>query len=261
MVLGLLGVLAYGSFAFGKYVLSAKLFGEDGKSGGPRQVSRSTTEASAVTRQTGWKGDKPRVEVKVLPADQTGPSPDLPEFGEEKGFNPKSKSTGKTDTDQPTRTGTNSPSENDSSESSPPIKSGATRRNVDDGSAEYSLGGESGKRTTESSKRSEDSESRSRRRRRRNRSSPRKNNSTETNRPKTDSTPARSDAAPAGDGRDNNSSGGDDSSISVTTNNSRRPRQRVRERPRRDTSSSPVPRPENSSGGDSASISPVPQPE
>ena len=83
MVVALLGVLAYGSFAFGKYILSAKLFGENAKSNSLRETSRSTTEATAVTRQTGWKGTEPRVDVKLLPADGSRGSRELPEFDED----------------------------------------------------------------------------------------------------------------------------------------------------------------------------------
>src|SRR5690606_3717069 len=96
MVVALLAFLAYGSFAFGKYVLSAKLFGDDANSSSLRTVSRSTTEASAVTRQTGWKGTKPRVEVKVLPSSQAGGGANLPTFADEDGFR-KSRSDDKDD--------------------------------------------------------------------------------------------------------------------------------------------------------------------
>jgi len=257
MVLVLLGVLAYGSFAFGKYVLSAKLFGENVKTGSAGAVSRSTTQASAITRQTGWKGAKPRVDVKVLPADQTGAAPDLPAYADEDGFNKKPRAR-KADADQPTRMATDS-SSNDSGSSSADLslKKSGVKRNVDDGAVEYSLGGENGAtRRNKISNDNNDSNPPRRRRRRRNRSA-RTDNPTRTtsNKPAV----ARNDGAPVGDGRD------EDASISVTTDHSprretspRRPR-RTRERPRRE--SSPVPRPESSGGSDSGSISPVPQPE
>jgi hypothetical protein len=82
MVLALLGGLAYGSYALGRYVLSTRLFGTSMK---PNEetaldaVARSTRVAGAVTRQVDIKG-KPRVEVKVLPADQAGPVRSRPRF-------------------------------------------------------------------------------------------------------------------------------------------------------------------------------------
>lgn len=263
IVLGLLGVLAYGSFAFGKYVLSAKLFGDNEKTGALRTVSRSTDASSAVTRQTGWKGSKPRVDVKVLPANQTSLSPDTSEYVDEDSFKSspsRSKTSSKNDEDQPSRTTTRSPSI-DSPQVSTADKPGTIKRNVDDTSVEYSLG-------SERRKRSDDAESRPRKRRRRSRStrekvSTNRNRNRETTRTRTQAAPTRTDSAPTGDGRESTSSRGDDAATSVTSGNSAS-RERVRERPRGNTSSSPIPRPESSgssSGGDSASISPVPQPE
>lgn len=74
MVLVLLSVLAYGSFAFGKYVLSTKLFG-DGATGALRTVTGTPGQASVITRKSNWKGEAPRVDVRVLPADKAGPAP------------------------------------------------------------------------------------------------------------------------------------------------------------------------------------------
>lgn len=70
----LLGGLAYGSFAFGKYVLSAHLL-KDSPVGGASSGRRSVRSAEAVTRQTEYKGTRPRVEVKVLPAQDDGIGP------------------------------------------------------------------------------------------------------------------------------------------------------------------------------------------
>ena len=57
IVLGVLGALGYGSYAFGKYVLSARLFGPQGGSKTP------ITAAAGGTLQT-----SPQVDVEVLPA-------------------------------------------------------------------------------------------------------------------------------------------------------------------------------------------------
>ena len=251
MVLGLLGVLAYGSFAFGKYVLSAKLFGEDGKSGGPHQLSRSTTEATAITRQTGWKGNKPRVEVKVLSADQTDSSSELPEFSEEDGFGSNASRSGKKkrDTDQPSRTSTTTSNFDTSDDSGSKPK--AIKRNVDEGSVEYSLGNENAKRNSNNN-----DEDRPRRRRHRKRVLRERNYSQK----KAESFTARGEVAPLGDGPESSGSNGDNASSSVSSGSSTRERTTERRRERSRTSS-PVPRPESSGGGDSASISPVPQPE
>lgn len=119
MVLVLLGGLAYGSFAFGKYVLSNKLFGDSGKSSALRTVSRSTSEASAVTRHTNWKGDKPRVEVRVLP-------------------------NGEEDTSGSDASVTQAVPDSSVAGDTSPGKLGVRR--FDDASVEYSLGDESGKR-------------------------------------------------------------------------------------------------------------------
>jgi hypothetical protein len=116
LVLALLCSLGYGSYAFGKYVLTNKLFG-NGASGNPvRTVSRSTGEASAVTQHTNWKGDKPRVEVKVLPADGEGTPTDVTE------------SSGK-------------PGPNDIA---PPTDGKPIKRTFDEAKVEYSLGDEDG---------------------------------------------------------------------------------------------------------------------
>lgn len=274
MVVALLAVLAYGSFAFGKYVLSAKLFGDDANSSSLRTVSRSTTEASAVTRQTGWKGTKPRVEVKVLPAEESGGSASLPAFADEDGFKKPSRSEDREEKEAAPRR---------SQREAKPDPTPAARlgkREFDNGSAEYSLGNDN------------DDEPRRTRRRRRTR----KKSDSESKPARSESDSARSTVSSTSS---ENNSNGDSASSSVSTSSSSRERnsdsdsrestrsessQREssrsegtrsessrnressrprRERSRRDTSSSPIPRPEglNSSGGDSASISPVPQPE
>ena len=72
VVLCVLGGLGYGSYAFGRYVLSRHLFGALHKQGA------STSVASASVGKTDLRGGKPRVEVEVLPADSAGPGPALP---------------------------------------------------------------------------------------------------------------------------------------------------------------------------------------
>ena len=74
MVLALLGGLGYGSYAFGRYVLTNKLFGE---SSVRSAAAHTDDQAAAVTYHTKWKGDKPRVEVKLLPANGEGPPTDV----------------------------------------------------------------------------------------------------------------------------------------------------------------------------------------
>ena len=79
MVAGLLGGLAYGSYAFGKYVLSNRLFGPQGTAM-QRHSSENSGEhfGSTVTRSSAVKGS-PRAEIDVLPSDEAGdaPEPDL----------------------------------------------------------------------------------------------------------------------------------------------------------------------------------------
>lgn len=70
--------LAYGSYAFGRYVLSTKLFGQAVV---PNNRSRLAVSAApkvdeTVTRQFNLHADKPKVEVEVLPAEDAGPGPD-----------------------------------------------------------------------------------------------------------------------------------------------------------------------------------------
>jgi hypothetical protein len=80
MVLALLSGLAYGSYAIGKYILSNRLFGSSmsrSKNGVGSAVSQSRV-APSVTRRTTIKGDKPRVEMEVLPAQEAGPGPEPP---------------------------------------------------------------------------------------------------------------------------------------------------------------------------------------
>ncbi len=71
VVLCVLGGLGYGSYVFGRYVLSKHLFGALHK----QSVS---TVASASISKTDLRGGKPRVEVEVLSADSAGPGPALP---------------------------------------------------------------------------------------------------------------------------------------------------------------------------------------
>jgi hypothetical protein len=263
-VIALLGVLAYGSYAFGMYVLSAKLFGDGTNSKALRNVSRSTTEASAVTRQTGWKGSKPRVEVKVLPADETGGGAPVPAYADEDGFQKQAP--------REERRDSSSDSDSDSSsDNAPPARLG--KREFDSSGVEYSP----------------DDEDRPRKRsthRRRKRHSKREETKPA---PKPDDAQARSTPAPDAEersGDDNQSSrdnsrsqgssdsGSDRAVINNKSSDEREAAPRETPRPRETTrrrststrpkprATSPVPRPEGSrSGGDSATISPVPQPE
>ena len=253
MVVALLAVLAYGSFAFGKYVLSAKLFGDDVKPSSLRSVSRSTSEASAITRQTGWKGAKPRVEVKVLPAGETASSGDLPAFADEDGF--KKQRDDDADEDR---------HETAAPEPTPRVHLG--KREFDDASVEYSLG--------------EDKSERKRKPRRRRRTHTRKSEKAEqsTSSKTSDSAQVTAQAdSSASENRNSDSASSSDSSSDSSsreqssdndrpresTRSRERTRTRSEERPRRQRSTSPIPRPEglSSSGGDSAEISPVPKPE
>jgi hypothetical protein len=262
LVCALLCGLAYGSFAFGKYVLSNKLFGEPTSRTALRTVAQSTDEAAAVTRRTNWKGDKPRVEVRVLGADEAGPAPQTSAFADEDNLSTERRT--------------------DLRDAVPPStldKAKTATRSIDDATVDYSLGDEGS----------------SRRRRRRHRHSDDSNSANKTTKTGGSSTSdsARADATgagestPAGDGA--SSENGDDSAITITagegdgssassarnsssrsdeTSHSRRRRSRSSSNTSRRATShsaSPVPQPEDSgshsSGGDSADISPVPQPE
>ena len=79
MTVVLLGGLAYGSYAFGRFVLSTRLFGT---SVAPAKNSNFALGSSprvdrAVTRRTTLKGQS-RVELEVLPAQDAGPGPEPP---------------------------------------------------------------------------------------------------------------------------------------------------------------------------------------
>jgi hypothetical protein len=255
MVLALLGGLAYGSYALGRYVLSTRLFGstlQPGEDTAMDAVARSTRAAGAVTRHVDIKG-KPRVEVKVLPADQAGPGPEPPSISDlEKAAQKKSYTPSR-----PSRTRVVTP------------QSFRAPRIVRD---------TSGSRYTRD--RDDDPEEERPRRRRRRRRSRRSDNSSNTSR---------------STGRNYSSSSSSDSSVTILGGESSSPdyssgapsdapmpredgtpsrssvRRRVRSdssssgessstrssRPRRSTTESPIPRPEGGSGGES----PVPQPE
>jgi hypothetical protein len=235
VVFALLCGLAYGSFAFGKYVLSNKLFGDTVAGGALRTVSRSTSEASAVTRHTNWKGSKPRVEVRMLPADEAGPAPQTSALADE---------------------------DNLSTE----------RRNNDDSTTSSSSSSENSKDRHFDDVLDDDDSSdvrkapRSHRRRR--------HSSEKKATPATTSTPA-ADAAkistPDTDSGDEEAADSAQSDTSPTKKSATSTPPRLRARRARETSKprteSPVPQPENAgtpadkSGGDSAEISPVPQPE
>jgi hypothetical protein len=76
-VLVLLGGLGYGSYAFGRYVLSSKLFGSSVLPS-DRSGLVAVTPPTVVTRKTEYKGSEPRVEVEVMDADSAGPGPEPP---------------------------------------------------------------------------------------------------------------------------------------------------------------------------------------
>ena len=79
LVVVLLGGLACGSYAFGKYVLSTHLMNTGGSSSASSDAVRSSVGAAkAVTRQTEFRGDAPKVEVRVLPAGDDGEGPPPP---------------------------------------------------------------------------------------------------------------------------------------------------------------------------------------
>jgi hypothetical protein len=77
-VLILLGGLAYGSYAFGRFVLSPKMMGGGTSVGALRGVSTvsNATKVATVTHEGGLRGKKPRVEIDILPADDAGPAPE-----------------------------------------------------------------------------------------------------------------------------------------------------------------------------------------
>jgi hypothetical protein len=85
IVVCLLTALGYGSYAFGQHVLSARLFGNEVLPTNDSGMTASTghVDVSApVTRKTHITGDKPLVDVEVMPADQAGPGPEAPSIEE-----------------------------------------------------------------------------------------------------------------------------------------------------------------------------------
>lgn len=76
-VLALLGGLGYGSYAFGRYVLSSKLFGSSVLPS-DRSGLVAVTPPTVVTRKTQFKGSEPRVDVQVMDANDAGPGPEPP---------------------------------------------------------------------------------------------------------------------------------------------------------------------------------------
>jgi hypothetical protein len=259
--------LAYSSYAVGRYALSKYLFGPQltpGSSTGMEAVSRSTKVAESVTRQTDWKGKTPRVELKVLPAEEAGPGPDLPlaAMQDEQGSNDGVY----VDRKDEIRTTPSSP---------PPLppRHYAGSRNVDNAPLEYSLSGDEYGR----SDRRDSNGERPRRRRRRRRKPTTSSATRVTQRAQSSDTnyydspessaPAISERAPAPVISD---SGGSSSNVypdsssastrSSTSSGTRATRTRRRRKPARQRHESPVPRPEGGhvlDGGDS----PVPLPE
>ncbi|MDQ3813846.1 MAG: hypothetical protein M3347_07825 [Armatimonadota bacterium] len=263
----LLGGLAYGSYAFGRYVLSTRLFGDAvvPTRSGLDKVNRSTQIAASMTRQTKWKGRRPRVELEVLPADSAGPGPVPPAQSalERDALRERAREYAQP---EPRRRATTTTSRESSSSSS----DRQALRGEEPVSGVYKEGGY-------------EDEDRPRRRRRRRRSSTRTAMSTpaltspvrsaETLSPdvNTDRIVGLGSASQTGNGE--SSSPRSEASSPATSSESVAPRRRRRTHRRRTESSSgegtrarrsteresPVPRPEGSSGG--GSDSPIPQPE
>jgi hypothetical protein len=263
MVLVLLGGLAYGSYALGRYVLSTRLFGNTVK---PNQetamdaVARSTRVAGAVTRQVDIKG-KPRVEVKVLPADQAGPGPEPPSISDlEKAAQGKSYTPSR-----PSRTRIVTPQ---TFRAVPRVRDNSGSRYTSDERAEEERPRRRRRRRTR--RRSSDtSYSTNSRRTTRSDSSSSGNDGGVTILGGASSTPEYSSGSsdnapmPREDGTPSRSYGGGSSEEQPRV---RRRRERSSSddssstrssRPRRSITESPVPRPEGGSSGDS----PIPQPE
>jgi hypothetical protein len=71
-----LGALAYGSYDFGKYVLSNKLFGAPPHRAAPGLISdEPMSDPGGVTEHSNAGSGRPRVDVEILPADQAGSAP------------------------------------------------------------------------------------------------------------------------------------------------------------------------------------------
>lgn len=264
MVLALLGGLAYGSYALGRYVLSTRLFGTTMKPSEDTAldaVARSTRVAGAVTRQVDIKG-KPRVEVKVLPADQAGPGPEPPSI---------------TDLEKAAQGKSYTPSRPSRTRIVTPQTFRAVPRVRDNSGSRYTSGDEAEERP------------RRRRRRRRTRRSDTNSNTSRTTRSDYSSPSSGDDGGVTilgGESSTPEYSSGSSSeapmpredgtpSRSYRSNSSSEERPRARRRVRRERSSSdessstrssrsrrtinesPVPRPEGGSSGES----PIPQPE
>jgi hypothetical protein len=90
----LLGVLAYGSYAVGRYVLSEKLFGKSvTPNEGSGLAANFKPRVSKVTSKNGAAGQAP-IQVEVLPANQAAPGPATPSFSDlEKSQKPRTGTT------------------------------------------------------------------------------------------------------------------------------------------------------------------------
>lgn len=250
MVFVLLGGLAYGSYAFGKYVLSTRLFGAavPAKSGSALAPSGRSVSAT-VTRQVPLKGNKARVEVEVLPAQSAGQSPEPPPI---EVLARQAKEKGPSSNEMPSSLTTSKP------KSASSFSSGSRQFDNVDG-IDYSLNGEGlrSRRDRDRLREGRDEEERPRRRRRRRR------RTIDTNRtsPSTTSS-ARDDeiATPPPDETEYGS--GNDSAPRISNNRSRRRRNRSESRSEGSSrSESPVPQPEGESSSSGGGESPVPQPE
>lgn len=279
MIVMLLGGLAYGSYTFGKYVLSTRLFGTSVSpvKGSNFALNSSSRVDRTVTRRTTLKGQS-RVELEVLPAQEAGPGPEPPSISnlerETDGKNHAATAPPKTRVITPQNFRAPKAYARDDSSSSSSSSSGLLRDDNRDNNRDNNR-----------------DENRPRRRRRRRRSDSSRSQSTTVRAQSVETPSVPADVAPDTSSSDNggnsqsgassdSSSGGSNASTSADTTTSEPRRSRRRERARdsssegsstrrertrteaprrRERSESPVPRPEG--GGSSGGESPVPQPE
>jgi hypothetical protein len=244
MVLVLLGVLAYGSYGLGKYVLSNKLFGNS-----VTPVEGSVLEAEKPKSKKNVPGQvpitgKPHVEVDILPADEAEPGPEIPSIA----------SLQKTPRGRSGSSNKKSPSSNSNTQSA--RRESTTREfSTNDPTPKLRSGYDSSGDGRSYRADSSDDEDRPRRRRRRQYSDDDNSRSSE----RTTSRRRR---------RRRSSSSSNDSPVPrAESSRSRRSESRSSRPSRSERSESPVPRPEgapsrsDSSGTLGGSESPIPQPE
>lgn len=270
----LLGGLAYGSYAFGKYVLSSHLFGPQGAS---LKKNFEGTQA-VVTRPQKTVTGAPRADIEVLPADaDDSGAPPLSSLERNRSASSRSSQS-------------NGSNRGDNSDTPAPTPSATQESSPGNPFAIKPVGGAQGDATSrerpglseDNGTRSDDPNRQRRRRRRRRARTAQTDSMTQTTRQNSasngDGSPARSEAAPTvlnddpGDAptppTETRAASGDNNSDDAPI---RRRRERVRSnsgesaprierstsRPARRLDTSPIPRPEGESGGDS----PVPIPE